>query len=413
MNAEISEPQAIASLKLIFSALRKISDDLILCFDEEKFSIRSLNSTRSALPVIKFKQDFFKTYKYFSVQEKIVAQIPVAAIIMAFKNASNPTLLSFQIPDSDSYQFIVSLVDKYTITHTWEFPLSEAHFLNAIFDLNETCVEVKCRFDVFNGLSEAFKNINTIYMDINSNSKKGAIYFKSSSSDDSNGSLSSTLKIQKSERCEVQISEDVTQMQIAFSLPDFIVGVKIAKLLSQFFTIHIIGPGQPLILRANSTNLIQFEMPLATVSEADDDEDNQTEQAANEESTDINQNDNYDFSNNYNSRYNNANKDNDNDGQFTSNSAEMSQVSAWQINPPPNSSQGSSTTVISVKENSSSVQFDSAASSLTDRKPSRISQTLANGLYAESPPFPTKRRMAGPNTIAQASQPPSEDEDSV
>lgn len=476
MEAEVSDQMSIRILQQVFSALKKISNDVIIVVGEDFFSIRALNSTKSALPVITFKSSFFRSFQFDSSYgnkidgQQIVAQIQANAVTTAFKNAQTPSLLILrlkvaqdnnlndQLSDNENdfdekentkknssiydKTFIMSLVDKYSIMHTWEFPLSDAQVLNAMFDLNDTIAEVKCRFDILEGLSDAFKNTNTIFLELNNsntgnnnnsnnsvnNPKKGALLFKSSpiliTSDDANnnnnnnnndGALSTALSIFKSERCEVinyQNDKGSSIAQVAFSLFEFLVGLKIARNLNQYVTLHIIGPGQPLIMIASMPN-VEFKMPLATINDENDNEDDNEFQ---------NESDN-EFENEYISKKKSKEftkvkqEDNEhqdfNDFHHSNANSDESQVTPWNfIN---NNNNDTNNTMVKVKSEKPppKVSFDSQdhSSFSYDKKSSRISQAFAQSLYEESPPFPSKRKFTGSNEIAQASQPMSDEED--
>ena len=383
MEIEVSEPQSIIVLKNVFSALRKIDEDLVFFIDKEKVSFSALNSSNSALPTISFKSTFFKSFKYISENKMLIYQVQALLLITAFKNAINPTLLKFSIPDEEVPTLFISLIDKHGINHTWELSISpESQFYSAVFDPDEICAEIKCRYDVFNGLSDAFRGVSTIFMEVSQKGTKGELNIRSKSSDESSSALSSTLKIQKSEKCEIVVNEGTAQVQVTFSLLDFIVGIKIARLISQFLTISVISSGQPIIMKV-STNTIQFSMTLATLSDDIDDESD----------------DNVELTNNSNSHETSDQPGFNINNDVQTNNMNGSQGSTWQDNGTNN-----------LENNKASASFDSSCSSLSDKKPSRISQTFVQGLYTESPPFPTKRKAMGSNVIAQASQPESEDD---
>ncbi|KAH0796748.1 uncharacterized protein GO595_010641 [Histomonas meleagridis] len=84
---------------------------------------------------------------------------------------------------------------------------------------------------------------------------------------DTDSILSSKMTITTSEKCEIQfLDEGEDNFQISFSLPDFLIGLKIANILSQKLSISMIEPGFPIILKAEMSNLAMFEMPLATAT---------------------------------------------------------------------------------------------------------------------------------------------------
>lgn len=484
MEAEISDPMSIRILQQVFSALRKISNDVIIVVGPNFFSIRALNSTKSALPVITFNSSFFKSFRFESLKgdradgQQIVAQIQANAVTTAFKNAQSPSLIILNLKvsrnnfdnnfhrdnqlsensdseEKESYKkipsiydktFEMSLVDKYSITHTWEFPLSDAQVLNAMFDLNDAVAEVKCRYDILEGLADYFKNINTIFLELNNNnniindnnsnsnaSKKGVILFKSSpvliSVDDSNtnsnhsdGSLSSTLSIFRGERCEVtnfQSDKNQNVVQVAFSLFEFLVGLKIARNLNQYVNLHIIGPGQPLILDASMAS-VDFKMPLATINDENENENEEENDFQNE--TDNEVEDDYSSKNksremskvkqekniDNNNRYNSLNND-----TYSNTNSDESQVIPWNfMNNNNNDDNDDFKSKVKTEKQTPKASFDSQdSSSFPYDKRNLSSQTYAQALYEASPPFPSKRKFAGSNEVAQASQPMSDEED--
>ena len=96
MNAEISDQNSIRILQQAFSALKKISNDVIIVVGEDFFSIRALNSTKSALPVVTFKSSFFRSFQFDSSVNhdgQIVAQFKQIALLQLLKMPKIQTFL--------------------------------------------------------------------------------------------------------------------------------------------------------------------------------------------------------------------------------------------------------------------------------------------------------------------------------
>jgi hypothetical protein len=130
----------------------------------------------------------------------------------------------------------------------------------AKYDLNEEIVQVQCRYDVFDGLSDAFRGNLRVWLEVSREDE--SLVFKSTK--DGEGVLSSTLSIKKSDRCDTQIARGVDNVRVSLALGDFIVAVKIVKILNQRMSIYILGPGLPVVVKAGIPNQVSFEMPLAT-----------------------------------------------------------------------------------------------------------------------------------------------------
>ncbi|OHT16455.1 hypothetical protein TRFO_02721 [Tritrichomonas foetus] len=416
MEAEICDFQSIKAFQFSLSSLKKISDDIIIDVSPDTFSLRSLNSTRSALPIISFKPFYFKKYSFIA-SEHFVCQIPTSSILMAFKNAVNPTRLIFFVDESNLFNFVLKIYDKFGIEHKWEFPASSTQLLTAVVDLTETTASVKCRYDAFDGLSEAFRNINNITLFLNDTH---SLAFKSFTGTDNSQSLESTLIIHRSERCDIQVYEDFecdgnhnNDIHVSFSLHDFIVALKIAKLISQQLNFYIIGPGMPIVIKASSSNLVTFDMPLATVAEYD-------------------LNDSYDDSNHDNNQRIKKPKSSLSDNQTSNVESDISQPMRWNVgnrtrNPfsvhsPKKTERSKISSNQNINDNSQQVHENvSSISSMSGQHSIIVSSlnipgskventTISQSLYADSPPFPYKRKYNELTAVVNASQPLSEEE---
>lgn len=428
MIASIPEDKSISIpiLQQIFTLIRRINEDAIVVVNQDCFSIRALNASKSTLPIITFRRDFFHPFTFDEQLEddnsQIVAQVSTTALTMAFKNAKNPKSGSLRIDIANPIYsqtqhhpydktFVISLIDIYNINHIWEFPMSSAQVINALFDGQHCLAELKCHVSIFDGLSEAFLNQNTIYLDVNvHHSEQSAdetqlLTFKSAPAHASNDatdpiSTVSSLEFYKNDKCQLtsfdpdEIDESGI-IQISFFLFDFIIGLKIAKILNQFVTIRILGPGQPMVLSSRTPDKIDFTMPVSTFNEDEDEDDQEQENA--ETISDM------------------KNTSIDSDGRDdidlpidNNNNTQASQVSPWSFHD----------SKVSVKSepvsDSKNVQFDSSQSLAGSYGNLKNSQNRASSLYQESPPWPPRRRVTGSDQVAQASQPQSdEEEDSV
>lgn len=262
MKAEIKDALYIRCLQKIITSLRKIGEEMIINATPDSLSIRTINTTRSALPDVTFNREFFSEYVYTSTEECLCFQVSINGPITAFKNANNATSLSLII-NPETSKFFMGLNDKYGIVHEWEFFLNDTQLLSAVYDINESTILINCRNDIFKGVGEAFKSKQNIFMEIQKEPHT-CLVFKSFI--DTETILSSKMTITTSEKCDIQFLESCDNFLISFSLPDFLVGLKIAYNLSQKLSISMIEPGYPLILKAEMSSLAVFEMPLATAT---------------------------------------------------------------------------------------------------------------------------------------------------
>lgn len=422
MEFEIADQNSIHTLQVTFSSLRRINEDIILNASSNEISLRSVNDSRSALPIIIFHTQFFKIFNFNSSLEKIIISIPASSIIMAFKKALSPTLLKMHINDADRHILYLTLVDKFGISHNWEFPASETSSLSAVVDLNDIKFQLKCRYDVFNGLSDVFKNESTIILDIKNGIKApNTLNFRTNFRNNDENSLSSTLTIFKCEKCDTVYSDDIKEMQISFFLRDFLVGIKLAALFAHYIFLYVIGPGQPIVIKSGYQNIFEFEMPLATTS-IDDNDENEIGRFTNSYKT-------YLHNNNNNS---NSSSDTNSIPQLNNNAnySTQSQVALWQqsfneeLNTKDKPKRNNNNDIHVITKNSSSGMDENNCSNLqtnslskkelsfcqiNSQKEFSNSEKAVNKLFEASPPFPYKRKMISQKILIQASQ-PSDDE---
>jgi hypothetical protein len=359
MEADLDDPVQIKSLQLIISGLRKIGDDILLEAEYDQFSLRALNSTRSALPVVNFKREFFRNYAYTAKGCSITSQIPAQALITAFKLVMQPTSLTMSIHDSSIFN--LGLIDRYGIRHEWELCLGETSVVRASYDLDTAAAQVQCRFDVFTGLSDAFHGHQSVTLEMAKSDPLGDMTFRTGIGDQLG--LSSLFSIRRSDYFETQISEEIDRLSVTFTLADFIVAIRIAKVLNQRLTLYITGPGHPIVVKAVLAGQIHFEMAIATSADADsdDDEDAQPEVATGSSSL----------------------------PEPAPTGTQSSQVSPWPGDRPMKSE---------------------LADSDRPSENSRVSQLIRQGRFSESPPFALRKRNAG--QFAEGSQPSSDESES-
>lgn len=382
MEAELNDPMAIKCLHQVINAMRKIGDDLVFSVSNDQLAVRALNATKSALPVVTFKKTFFHSFMFKS-RKDIVRQVPGKAVTTAFKNVNSPTSVKLEI-EKDCFH--IGLIDKFSILHDWELFLEDAVLLSAPYDLSDSTVQIQCRTDVFDGLADTFRGNQNVMLEMGGD---GTIIIKSAVVDEL--ALSSTMTIKRSDSCTMQVQDDVDQLHVSFSVADFIVAAKIAKVLNQRMSVYIVGPGMPIVIKAVIPNQVTFEMALATASDSDRvDDDPPVTTPADPEPRRVA------------------------DWTPSLQGSQASQVSPWPRKALQENSGVSTGETVPFPANPVYSESDRVSGMTVvgarGMNRERMSQMIDQGLFSESPPFPIQKRMTG--QYAEDSQPPSDESDS-
>lgn len=155
------------------------------------------------------------------------------------------------------------------ITRVWEFFLEKATLLTPVFDNSDVSATIHCRHDMVNGFNTVFKHLKQIKVSCNNSASKVITVSSPYAEDDA---INSTLSIDRNSFCDVAFSDDITCTSVIVSKHDFAVGIHLSSILSQRLEIKIIGPGSPMIIRAEMPNSATLQMALATFDESEETE---------------------------------------------------------------------------------------------------------------------------------------------
>lgn len=376
MKALIKDTKKIKIIQQTFSALKKIGEDIKLEVDGQAFVMRSLNSAKSALPVVKFLPAFFTSYQYNVQDQQIICQLSISSLVFALKKVNNITSISFSI-DPTITKLVLCVETRLGITHSWELFIQDTVLLAALYDIETAIVTANCRFDIFNGMKSAFRGNENIYMEVTRAEGPTQMIISSTNFDNC---LSSSLTIKHGDSCDCVFNDDSLKIKLKLDLRDFLIAIKLASLFSQKFEMSLISPGHPIVIKSSMADQISFEVVLATGPDEFSSED--TSQ-------------NYEMGTpNYNSTL----------SQHSGPPGGASLTNSWRrttvhANPPSQADH----------HHAPSINSQMPSLSEEDSQGIRDSQILAMGLFEESPNYPYKRRITGLH--ADDSQPSSDTSD--
>jgi hypothetical protein len=262
MMVKLDDERKLRALLQVFSGLRKIGDDLIFEGRADSISFRSLNETHSALPVIQILKPFFDEYRYTHVHTHLAYQLPSQWVITALRCTSHPTTTMFAI-SVDTNTMTITLFDAAQIKHEWCLYLEETSILNAVFEMSEVVATVQGRVDVFHETEHAFKRNERIEFTLRRRGRELSCILSSPEMDEKEPRLC-TFTIQSNDNCDITFCDDRDEVSLSLSRSDFCVGLTISTVLSQRITVHCIGPGYPVMMKASMPNSMQFQMAIAT-----------------------------------------------------------------------------------------------------------------------------------------------------
>jgi hypothetical protein len=157
----------------------------------------------------------------------------------------------------------ITLFDAVQIKHEWCLYLEETSILNAVFDMSEVVATVQGRVDVFHVTEHAFKRNERIEFVLRRRGRDRSCVLSSTEKDVNRAGLC-TFTIQSNDNCDITFCDDRDEVSLSLSRSDFCVGLTISTVLSQRITIHCIGPGYPVMMKASMPNSMQFQMVIAT-----------------------------------------------------------------------------------------------------------------------------------------------------
>jgi len=263
MESLIKDSKKIKLLLQVLVSLRKIGEDLKFEITDDFITLRTLNSTTSALPVITLKQPFFTHYRYFHSDEQILFQVPVQYVIAALRSVTNAESLSFKVEETPP-KLSIGLKDRDGISHTWEVFTSDATVICAVYKIESAPVFVECRCDVFDGMASAFKGNENIFLEVK-RLESQQTGMQISSAVESN--LATSLSISNSDHMISRFKDESSQIRLKFSLADFIVAIKLSSILSQKMEIYLLEPGYPVVIKSTMHDQMSFEIALATATD--------------------------------------------------------------------------------------------------------------------------------------------------
>ena len=277
----------------IIRTLGKAGSNFVMVVWNDSISIRSINEYQSALPIIQFKSSFFDEFKFTYNESQLSFEVPSNAfkysLLLSNQSAITPEkiILSISIDKNESiendFKFTINVFDYFEINHYWEFYVTKnASVLKAVVDPSNIISTLNCRYDIFEGMEKIFNKNNMITLHIyntkkpkTKKEKKFPIMFTTEklNYDDS---VASILRFEINDKLNIEIDDESFDLEcnlengalkLSFSLFDFLIGVKIASILSQRVIISVSSPGNPIIIKASMPNAASFEMTIATCIE--------------------------------------------------------------------------------------------------------------------------------------------------
>lgn len=305
MIAKLTDGMKIRCFQNIIRTLCRVGSNFVIVAWNDSISIRSINEYQSALPIIQFKSSFFDEFKFIYAESQLSFEVPSNAF--KYSLVSNQPMMPPEkiILTADNnatdkkLKFTINVFDYFEINHYWEFDILEnASILKAIIDESNISSTLTCRCDIFEGMDRMFSRNSMVTLHIiNTRSKncklkkekRYPIMFTTEKLN-YNDCISSILRFEVNDKLTIDINREIFDKQcdlndntikLTFSLLDFLIGVKIASILSQKVTISSSSPGSPLVIKASMPNSISFEMTIATCldgqSTDSDDEENKVE----------------------------------------------------------------------------------------------------------------------------------------
>ena len=258
MLFEVSTDAKIHCLTSVMSALSRVGSDLVIDARPKYVTLRALNSTQSALPVLQMSASYFDRYEYLTGSSQLACQVEARWVVAALRTPPRGVAVTFRI-DDENQKLTVTCKTTLDVERTWVFFFTKATVYNAVVDSGAVAVTVRFRCDVLD-TRHMFRGVESLMLACRKSQTKRLVI----TSPEMDGTVLSTLAINHTDLCDVAFSEDAEEVALTLNCQDFQIGIALASVLSQRAQLELIGPGSPALIRAKIANVVTLQMALAT-----------------------------------------------------------------------------------------------------------------------------------------------------
>ena len=258
MLFEVSTDAKIHCLTSVISALSRVGNDLVIDARPKYVTLRALNATQSALPVLQMSAPYFDRYEYLVGNSQIACQVEARWVVAALRTPPRGVAVTFRI-DDENQKLTVTCKTPLEVERTWIFFFTKATVYNAVVDSGSVAVTVRFRCDVLD-TRQMFRGVESLMLACRKSQPKRLVI----TSPELDGTVLSTLAINHTDLCDVAFSEDAEEVALTLNCRDFQIGIALASVLSQRAEMELIGPGSPAVIRAKMANVMSLQIALAT-----------------------------------------------------------------------------------------------------------------------------------------------------
>lgn len=297
MIAKLLDGMKMRCFQRIVRTLSKAGSSFVIVAWNESISIRSINEYQSALPIVQLKSNFFDEYKFTHKDSQLSFEVESypfkQSLLLSNLSAVTPQEIVLSVSDNNrntveksnnSLEFKINVIDYFEINHIWEFHITmNVTILKAVVDMSTVSSTLTCRCDIFDGIDQIFNKNNMVSLHIinprSKNSKVKKVKDKkypvmiTTEKLIYDDCLATILKFEMNDKLAIEFDDELfdkhcdlgdSELELSFSLADFLIGIKIGSILSQKVTIHCSSPGNPIVIKSSMPNAASFEMTIAS-----------------------------------------------------------------------------------------------------------------------------------------------------
>lgn len=264
MRCFLNDGNRLRLIQSTVSRLSRIGEEVIISCSKESVKLRALNSTKSALPVQTFSNQFFDSYIYSTLQPSLSYQIRSSVLSRFLKDLENIESFEFNV-DCNLHMLIMKTVDKFGITHVDQLYLEKTVVMEAVYSTEEYPGNSLLKCNEIAGIDSFFRGVRLISISLE---EANCLTI---SSEDEDSAMKTSFTLKNGEFCETKITK-CKSPKVLFPLRDFLIGQQLCRLDNQRMKIFIPEPGSPIVVQANMCGLVLFEMAIATLPEEEDEQ---------------------------------------------------------------------------------------------------------------------------------------------
>ncbi|VDD80145.1 unnamed protein product [Mesocestoides corti] len=246
------------------SALGKLGDELYFECSPHEFSLRCVNSSRSAFAVVFFSECFFEKASGLT-EVALRFKLSAKTCCKIFKQTTAWVKVVQKCKmrlDENNDRLIVQFFQRHGIVKTYNLPIIECESLEAVYNVEDATSQMTISSKV---VGEILSNFRPNQTEVTMVLQEGECVFQNYVADSDFSAILTHVPISSSEFDIYRLGEEC---DLTFCLKDFRAAVAFGESMNSIVSVHCSRPGKPLVLTCTDNNRFKAHFVLASLPSA-------------------------------------------------------------------------------------------------------------------------------------------------